>query len=638
MLSFSRKKIAIAGRLAASTLTGLLLVGALPASAAEQQQQPRGQGQWDLSDLYLNEVAWNDAYAKLQKSIEGFSCDAKTLTASAEQLAHCLNAISAIKKDFSRLSVYASLSADQDLANAKAQERDAQAKQLGARLGQRFGFIDPTLLKLPKSTLQQWAGDPALKVHRRYLQQLLARAEHTLSAESESALAAFGPVLEGSETSYSILANAELPWPKLRIGQREVTLDQAGYAQWRGDPDADVRKRVFDTFWPVWQKYTGTLGSLLSNRVSAQVTDARLRHYGSAREAALAQNEIPMAVYDALIDGANRHLPTLYRYLDLRRRQLGLSTLRYSDLYADTTGASKKFSLAEAKQLLHDASAPLGEDYVKRIDKVNASLWSSPYPAPGKRSGAYMNGSAYDVHPYVLLNFNGDYQSVSTYAHEWGHGIHSILATENQPFETADYPIFLAEVASTTNEELLLEHMLQVDKTRQAQLFYLGQALDNLRSTFFRQAQFAEFEAAIHAAAERGEALSGERLTKLYGETLAKYYGVGKGVTEIDPAYYAEWAFVPHFYYDFYVYQYATSVTAAHYFASRIAAGDQQVRDAYLNVLKQGAAKPPYQLLRDAGVDLASDQPYDDLAAYMEKIMDRIEALLKEGEQPEEGS
>lgn len=627
MFYFSVLRVTALRRLAVCTLSGLMLAGSV--SAAQGQPDQGQKAQWNLAELYPNDAAWKGAYQRISKAVQDFACDAKSLTASAQQLAQCLDAVSAINKDYARLGVYASLASDQNLANAQAQERDAQARQLGARLGQRFGFIDPALLKLPKATLQQWAAEPVLKVHRCYLQRLIERADHTLSAQSESLLAAMSPVLRGAEPSYSILANAELPWPKLKIGDQEVTLDQAGYAKWRGDADPKVRKQVFDAFWPVWQHYQGTLGSLLASTVNAHVIEARLRHYGSAQEAALASNEIPVAVYNALIDGANRHLLTLFRYLNLRRRLLGVDKLRYSDMYADISGHSRTFTLAQARQLLRDATAPLGPEYLQKVDQVNAAPWTSPYPAPGKRSGAYMNGAAYDVHPYVLMNFNGDYGSVSTYAHEWGHGIHTLLADENQPYETSDYPIFVAEVASTTNEELLLDHMLKVDKSRAGQLFYLGQALDNLRATFFRQAQFAEFEAAIHAAAERGEALSGERLTKMYGQTLHKYYGVDQGVTQIDPTYYVEWAFVPHFYYNFYVYQYATSVTAAHFFASHIGAGDKQVRDAYLNVLKQGSARPPYQLLRDAGVDLATAKPYDDLARYMDQIMDRIEALLK---------
>ncbi|MGJ8514627.1 oligoendopeptidase F [Carnimonas bestiolae] len=613
------KRCAMISLLAAS---GLSTAGVVLAEDTPQQ------GHWQLADLYASDAEWNTALKKVAASLDKLPCSADGVVKGPAALASCLDDVSQVQRTLKRLSVYASLAADEDLRNASAQERNARVQQVSSRLGQKLGFLAPTLLQLPKGTLEQWAATPQLELHRRYLEQLREQAGHTLPAETESALAALSPVMEGASESYSLLANADITWPTLTIDGKQVTLDQSAYERWRSHPDPAIRKRVFDAFWATWHHYTNTAGSLLGTTVNQHVIDARLRHYKSARAAALAANEIPDSVYDGLLAGAEKHLPTLHRYLDLRRRMLGLKTLSYSDLYVPLGGKSPTYTLTDAKQLLQAAVQPLGEDYVKGIEKINRSPWTSAYPATAKRSGAYMNGAAYDVHPYVLMNFNGDYNSVSTYAHEWGHGMHSILSNRHQPFETADYPIFLAEIASTTNEELLVDHVLRSNASRQQQIYYLAQALDSLRSTFFRQAQFAEFEANIHAAVERGEALSGERLTRMYGDTLRKYYGVDKGVTDIDPAYYVEWAFVPHFYYDFYVYQYATSITAANYFASHIEQGDTQVRDTYLKMLSQGGSQNPYQLLRSSGVDLASSAPYDALAARMDKLMDKIEQLL----------
>lgn len=621
-LSISHKSVA---RVAyASVFAAGIAFGAGPVEADDAPKD----GRWDLTDLYTSSAEWDKALAGANKQLGNLQCSADDVVEGPGQLAACLDDVSNLQKELGRLSVYASLSADQDLRNSTAQERQTRIQQLGARMGQKLGFLDPTLLQLPQDTLEQWAADPRLKVHRRYLQQLREKAGHTLPAETESALAALSPVLDASSNSYALLANADIPWPTLTLDGKKVTLDQSGYERWRANADPSIRKQVFDAFWGTWKEFSNTAGSLLATTVNQHVIDARLRHYTSAREAALAHNEIPVKVYDGLLSGAEKHLPTLYRYLELRRRMLGVKTLNYSDMYVPLTGEAKTFSLSQAKHLVHDAVAPLGADYVKGIDRINRSAWTSVYPARGKSAGAYMNGSAYDVHPYVLMNFNGDFDGVSTYAHEWGHGMHSILANSHQPYETAQYPIFLAEIASTTNEELLIDHMLKTEPGREQQLFYLTQALDSLRATFFRQAQFAEFEANIHAAVEKGEALSGERLTRMYGETLRKYYGVSQGVTHIDPAYYLEWAYIPHFYMNFYVYQYATSITAAHYFASHIAKGDTQVRDAYLHMLEQGGSKKPYELLRDSGVDLASSAPYDALAQRMDDLMDKIEALL----------
>ncbi|OHV10887.1 oligoendopeptidase F [Kushneria phosphatilytica] len=622
---------------------GLLLAGALALSgnstwaddgeARDGRSSPRAPDEWQLSDLYASDKTWQQAFDRISQRIERLDHFQNTLTAAPEALNTALTTINEVEKDALRLRAYASLNADENLRDSAAQERRDRVDRLLARLQTVTSYVRPALTSMDQQKLSKWAQQPVLSEHQRFLEQVMRDAPHTLSPATESALAALSPVTD-REDSYSLLTNADMHWPELIIDGKNRTLDQAGYARWRGSEDRALRQRVFETFWPVWQQYESTFGSLLGKQVLAHVIEARQRHYDSALSAALSPNDIPVAVYHQLIESTNEHLPTLHRYLRLRQRMLGVDQLHYYDIYPPLVKSDRTFTLTDARQLTRAATAPLGEHYASLLKRATGAHWTSARPQPGKRSGAYMNGSAYDVHPYVLMNFNGRYEDVSTYAHEWGHGIHSMLANEQQPYATASYPIFTAEVASTTNEQLLVDYMRHHAQSDREKLFYIGQALESLRSTFFRQTQFAEFELAIHEAVADGQALSGARLTRMYADLLKKYYGVDQGVTKINPDNFIEWAYVPHFYYNFYVYQYATSITAAHQFAERLEQGNDADRQRYLQVLASGGAEGGYQLLKKAGVDLATPAPYDALMAWMNRLMDQAETLLDRLDQP----
>lgn len=614
---------AVLGALSLSVLTAPAL-HAESASSATSSELPV---EWQLEDLYEDTESWESAYSELAGRIEGLGEFENSLTQSPQALARALDSISAVDRDLSRLMVYARLNADEDLRESGPQERVSRTQQLAADFGSTIGYVRPLLAQMARDTLLEWADHEALSVHQRFLEEVARQAPHTLSIETESALAALSPVLSTSNT-YSLLANADVDWPTLTVEGEEVLLDQSGYSRMRQSQDREVRREVFDTFWPVWHQYESTFGSLLGNQVRRQVTSARLRDYDSALEAALSGNDIPVAVYRQLIETTNEHLPSLHRYLALRERMLGLDQLHYYDIYPPLVESDHTFDIEQARELTIETARPLGEEYIALLEDATAAPWTSLYPSRGKRSGAYMMGAAYDVHPYVLMNYNGYYGDVSTYAHEWGHGVHSLLANANQPYETADYSIFTAEVASTLNEQLLIRHMIDSAEDDQEKLFYIGQMLESLRGTFFRQTQFAEFELAIHEAVENGEALSGERLTRMYGDILKKYYGVDEGITEIDPDYFIEWAYIPHFYYNFYVYQYATSLAAAESFAQRLLSGDEGMPRTYLEVLEAGGSDSGYRLLANAGVDLATAEPYEQLMDYMNELMDQAEEIL----------
>ncbi|MBC7617942.1 MAG: oligoendopeptidase F family protein, partial [Candidatus Saccharibacteria bacterium] len=354
---------------------------------------------------------------------------------------------------------------------------------------------------------------------------------------------------------------------------------------------------------------------------------AKVRRFPDSLTQALFANNLPRAVYDTLVDQANANLPTLHRYFKLRAKMLGVSDMQYFDIYPPLVSSDLKYPIDESVRYMLASVKPLGDDYVKAMEAGTQARWMDVYPRDKKRSGAYMNGSVYDVHPYVLLNHNDDYESLSTLAHEWGHAMHSVLSAKAQPFMTADYPTFTAEIASTTNEVLLLDHMLKVSKTDDERMLYLGSALENLRGTFFRQAMFAEFERTVHAKVDKGDSLTGEAFTQIYGDILKRYHGDKEGVVKIDNLYAIEWAYIPHFYNKFYVFQYATSISAGNMFADEILKGTPGARNKYLDILKAGGSRYPYELVKSAGVDLASPAPYKAIVARMNAIMDQIEVI-----------
>jgi oligoendopeptidase F len=382
---------------------------------------------------------------------------------------------------------------------------------------------------------------------------------------------------------------------------------------------------VFDAFWREHGNFKNSFGATYSNQVKDDIFVAKARKYPTSLAAALSGNNVPESVYRTLVDETNKGLPQLHRYFELRRRILGLPDIGYWDIYPPLVSFDRTWTLDQMRSTVLDAVRPLGPDYQQRIARATSAKWMDPRPRPGKAPGAYMNPGAYDVHPFLLLNLSDKYDGMTTYAHEWGHAIHSLLANSTQVYEKADYPIFLAEIASTVNELLLVEHMLGQAKTKEEKLFYLGQRMENFRGTFYRQTMFAEFELKAHDAAEAGEGLSGEKFTAIYGDLLRRYHGPNM---LIEPAYNNEWAYIPHFYNPFYVYQYATCISAGTYFAQAILKGGPKERDNYLGVLKAGGSDYPVEILRRAGLDMASPAPYQALVSALKDTLDQAEALM----------
>ena len=412
------------------------------------------------------------------------------------------------------------------------------------------------------------------------------------------------------------------------VDGKPVTVSDAAYVDLRLHPERAMRQQVFEAFWSAYGRYENTLGALLAQRVQQGVINARLRNHPSAAAASLSSTQVPEAVLRTLVAQVNAGLPTLHRYFRLRQAMLKLPDMHYHDIYPNLVASTATYPPDEAAALTLAAMRPLGDAYQADLQLALQARTMHVRPAPGKRSGAYA-ASVYGQTPFIFLNHTDNYESLVTFAHEWGHGMHSVLAQRAQPPESARYPLFLAEIASTTNEVLLTSHMLKTARSKDERIFVLTQELERLRAGLFRQTMFAEFELATHDAQQRGEALSGKKFTEMYCGLLRKYHGADAGVVAINPLYCSEWAYIPHFHRPFYVYAYATSATAAQFFGQRILAGEPGARDAYLAVLQAGGSEPPHDLLLRAGLDLTSPVPYQRVVKHMDRVLDEVEALLR---------
>lgn len=603
---------------------------AILAERAEAQTAAEERIVWNLTDLYPSLDAWNAERERLNAAIPTISQYQGTLGQSAQSLMAAFDAISAINKEGARVFIYASLGGDEDLRNAEGQERLGLARSMFAALGQQTAFIAPEILEIGSEQIEAYIeAEPGLAKHAFQLRDILRQEKYTLSGEAESVLANASEVLGGPQRIYSLLSTAAIPWPKVTLANEQViTLDQAAYTRYRAVQNREDRKKVFDAFWDTWKTYEAPFGQTLDTLVRTHIFSSKSRGYESSLEQAVSGGNIPTAVYKALVKAANENLPSMHRYLKLRQRIMGLPDLHYYDIYPETTQLEAEFSVEDATRLTLESLEPFGEEYLSLLRQGLGADWMHVYPQPGKRSGAYMQGAGYDVHPYVLLNYNKGFEDVSTFSHEWGHAVHTLLARANNPYETYSYTTFTAELASTTNEVLLQEYMLAKDLSDEERLYYIDRALEGIRGTFFRQTMFAEFELRIHELAESGEALSGRRMTELYLELLKKYHGHDEGVMTIDPAYAIEWAYIPHFYFNFYVYQYATSISGGTMFAERMLAGDESATEDYINTLKAGGSEYPHPLLKKAGVDLTTDVPYTTLINRMKRLMDEAETIL----------
>jgi oligoendopeptidase F len=601
-----------------------LLVTVAPLAGAEALED-----RWNLADLYATPSDWDADAAKLKAQLSEIGRCKGDLGKSVARFKSCMVLFDDAEKRYSRMGVYASENSAQDTGDNAGLELRQKAQVLAVQFGQATSFLSPEILGIGRKRIDGYlAQDRSLAIYRHNLDDILRKAPHTLDGTGEAMVAEFGLTRDVASSTYSALSNADMPWPKVTLSDgTTITLDQSAYTKYRAAQNRDDRKKVMDTFFGQMKVFERTFGTTLYGQLKIASVNAKVRRYPDVITQSLDRGAVPVAVYDTLISQANAHLDTLHRYFRLRAKMLGVTDMHYYDIYPPLVNVERPFTLEEGKQLTLEAVAPLGPDYVAAMKHGFESRWMDAYPRPRKVSGAHMAGSAYDVHPYVLMSFNNDYESVSTLAHEWGHALHSVQANKAQPYNTAGYPIFTAEIASTFNEALLLQYMLKIAKTDDERLLYLGSALENLRGTFFRQAMFAEFERDIHAKVDSGQALTGAAMSKLYGDILRRYHGEAQGVVKIDDVDTIEWAYIPHFYNAFYVYQYSTSEAASSLFADSVINDEPGAKDRYLGLLKAGGSDYPYELVKKAGVDLATPAPYQSIVARMDRIMDEIEAI-----------
>jgi len=588
---------------------------------------------WNLADLYASDQAWEQAKKSFEKKMQEIDAYKGHLGDSPKTLLKALNTVFNLQKELVKLNSYASMKFDLDTRDGKAMSLKQEIELASNQFSAKTSFLSPEILQMDPQKINDFiAKEPGLKIYAFYLHDIQRMRPHTLNQAEEKIIANAGLMASTAYNVYGVLSNADMPFPTITLSTGEkVRLSQSAYTRYRASTIRSDRKLVFNKFWKTYDEYKRTLGTTLNAEVQKDLFYARVRKYKTCLEAALDENNIPTSVYYNLIKDVNENLGTLHRYLKIRKRMLGVDTLRYYDIYPPLVSKVKlTYPIDKAEKLVLQALKPLGDEYLNALKYGYDRRWVDVFPTPGKRSGAYSNGSVYDVHPFILLNYNGAYDDVSTLAHESGHTMQSYLSNKYQPYPTSQYPIFVAEVASTFNEALLMHHVLDETKDPNVRLSLLGNFLENIRGTVFRQTQFAEFELKIHEMVEKGESLTGDKLNKVYGDILKKYYGVDKGVMAINPLYFVEWAYIPHFYYNFYVYQYATSFVASQALVAKVLSGDKEAVQRYLTFLKSGGSEYPVKMLQDAGVDLTTSEPFDLTMKTMNQVMDEIEVLLKE--------
>ena len=622
-------------RVSSIVITASTAVLAISQTRALSQTRERSEipaeRKWKLEDLYASDRHWNEAKEELVAQFDEITKYKGKLAGSAPDLLACLEFDSRVSREFGRLFSYAAMKSDEDTRDSEFLAMRQQMQQFGTDYNSKSAFIVPEIARLDQSRVDEFMrAEPGLKIYKMAIDDILRMKAHTLSEKEEKILAEAGLMADGPSSIYSVFSNAELPYPEIELSDgTRAKLTKAGYSRYRAVPNRADREAVFDAFWSTFDKFKATFGTQLYSNVKKNMFYARTRGYESALHSAMDKNNIPTEVYMALIENVTGNLDSFHRYLRLKKRMLDVEQLKYSDVYAPVVkGIDLKYTYEEAKELVLDAIEPLGADYRRVIARAFEERWIDVYPSPGKRSGAYSNGSAYDIHPYILLNYTDQYEDVSTLAHELGHTMQSYYSNKKQPYPTADYSIFVAEVASTFNEALLIHKMLKEIKDDDARLSLLMNYLDGLKGTVFRQTQFAEFEHRIHQKAERGEPLTGDALTEMYGDILKKYYGHEEGICHIDDLYTVEWAYIPHFYYDFYVYQYATSFTASTALAEKVLGKEQGAVERYIEFLSAGGSDYPIALLKKAGVDMTNAEPFNKTMAAMNRTMDEIEAIL----------
>lgn len=582
---------------------------------------------WNLSDMYETVEDWENAIEEINELIDEIEAMEDTCTNSASDLLLLLEKSAAVDEKLSLAYNYAERLYDEDSKNTKHQAMSAKAGTVYAKLVAKTAFIQPSILALSDETLESYYKVlPGLEFYRKYIDEILRFKDHSLSTEMEKLVALTSEMSQGPANTFSILNNADLVFPEIEDEHGEKTrITHGRYINFMESANRDVRKNAFEAMYGTYEQFLNTIASIYDNQVKTQIFQAKAHKYETSLEAAVDSNNVSPDVYKNLVETINKNLGKMHRYVKLRKKCLGLDELHMYDIYTPMIpDMAKEIPFEEAKETVLKALAPLGEEYVAKVKEGFENRWIDVYENQGKRSGAYSAG-AYGTHPYVLLNYNGSLDNMFTLAHEMGHAMHSYYSNEAQPYIYSQYKIFVAEVASTCNEILLMEYLLKNTTDKKERAYLLNHYIDSFKGTVFRQTQFAEFEMRTNAMVEAGESLNAENLSDLYLELNKKYYGPDM-ISDKQISY--EWAKIPHFYYNFYVYQYATGFTSAVAIAHSILKEGAPAVERYKKFLSGGCSDAPVELLKIAGVNLETPAPIQSALDVMDEILDEMEALL----------
>ncbi|MED3726567.1 oligoendopeptidase F [Priestia filamentosa] len=584
---------------------------------------------WRLEDIFATDKEWEKEFDEVKELIPSVTAYAGKLGESSENLYNALKTQDEVTLRVEKLYAYAHMRYDQDTTNSFYQGLNDRIQNLYTQVASALSFMTPEILAIEEEKISSFLEEnEALRLYKHALEEITRQRPHVLSAEEEALLAKAGDVLGASSTTFGMLNNADLEFPTIKDEEgNEVEVTHGRYTRFLESEDRRVRKEAFSAMYDTYGKFKNTFASTLSGTVKRDNFNALVRHYESARQAALSANNIPEEVYDNLVTTINKHLPLLHRYTKLRKKVLNIDELHMYDLYTPLVkDVNMKVTYEEAKEYTLKGLEPLGEEYKSVLEEGFNNRWVDVHENKGKRSGAYSSGS-YGTNPYVLMNWQDNVNNLFTLAHEFGHSVHSYYTRKTQPYPYGDYSIFVAEVASTTNEALLNEYLLENLEDEKQKQYVLNHYLEGFRATVFRQTMFAEFEHDIHVKAQNGEPLTPELLSKTYYDLNKKYFGEDM---VIDEDISLEWARIPHFYYNYYVYQYATGFSAATALSKQILEEGEPAVERYLEFLKAGSSDYPINVLKKAGVDMTSAKPIEEALKVFEEKLDEMEKLLNQ--------
>ena len=614
-------------------VVGAMLFSSAGAESAAAKLPSRSEipaeSKWNLSDIYSSDEAWENEFERLKNLGAQIAAYQNKLDQSPQLLLECLRARDEIGIASGKLFAYARMHRDENTADSKYQAMTSRAETLLASVGAATAFIEPNILAMPVEKLTEFRqAEAGLKPYSFYFDNLLRQKQHILSPAEEALLSKISEVGEAPQTIFTMLARADIKFPDVKDDQgRQVQLSEGRYRNFVMSADRSVRQEAFQKLFGTYAQYRNTMAATLGGSVKKNMFYAQARKYDSAIAGALEPDNVPVSVYNNLVDTVNENLAPLHRYVGLKKKALKLDEMHMYDLYVPLVrDVHITMNYDEARGLIKMGLSPLGEEYGTILDKALSSRWVDVYETQGKQSGAYSWG-VFGAHPFILMNYNNRLEDAMTLAHELGHSLHSYYSNSTQPYATHDYTIFSAEVASTTNETLLLDHLLKTTTDRKKKMYLLNEYLESVRTTVFRQAMFSEFERDLYARAEAGEAITADMLDDMWRKLNIKYYGPQMVV---DKEIVGEWSRIPHFYYNFYVYQYVTGFSAANALASQILSEGDPARDRYLDFLKSGGSDYSINLLKKAGVDMSSPEPIKLTIQRFERMLGELEKLLQE--------